>query len=310
MNIVFAGTPAFGIPCLEALALSTHTIQAIYTQPDRPAGRGLKLQASPVKTWAEIHQIPVYQPLHFKEDKDVQALAALNPDIMIVIAYGLILPRRILELPRLGCINVHASILPRWRGASPIQQAILQGDIETGVTIMQMEAGLDTGPMLATARCEVAHMNAHELHDRLAQLAVTPLLQTLDELHRGKAKAIIQNNELATYAPKINKADAAINWHQSAHLIEQQIRAYNPWPIAFTEAGDQRLRIYEASIVALDHTHPPGTVLSVERKGILVAAGTDALLITSIQWPGAKAMSVANWFQADRQHLLIDLVLQ
>ena len=310
MKIVFAGTPAFGLPCLEALASSSHELQAVYTQPDRPAGRGLKLQASTIKAWAEAHHIPVYQPLNFKEEADVQALAALQPDIMVVIAYGLILPQSVLGLPRLGCINVHASLLPRYRGASPIQQALLEGDMQTGVTIMQMEAGLDTGPMLTRASCDIGMDNAQELHDRLSQLAVTPLLHTLEELAKGQANPCLQNNDLATYAPKINKADAAINWHLSADQIDRQIRAYNPWPISFTEAGDQRLRIYKASIVRKEHTHQPGTIISIDNKGMLVAAGNDALLIEYLQWPGAKAMSVRDWFQPERHKSLINLILQ
>ena len=202
LNIVFAGTPTFALPCLDALATSTHRLQAIYTQPDRPAGRGRKLQASAVKEWAEAHQLPVFQPLNFKQEGAINELASIAPDIMVVIAYGLILPRAVLELPRFGCINVHASLLPRWRGASPIQQAILHGDAETGITIMQLDAGMDTGPMLTRIPCTIANDTAGELHDRLSQLAASPLLATLEAIAAGRAQADAPDNNIATHAPK------------------------------------------------------------------------------------------------------------
>lgn len=310
MNIVFAGTPAFGIPCLDALAASSHQLQAIYTQPDRPAGRGRKLQASPVKEWAQTHQLPVFQPINFKEDVAVNELAALDPDILVVIAYGLILPRKVLELPRLGCINVHASLLPRWRGASPIQQAVLHGDKESGVTIMQMDIGLDTGAMLMRAPCAIDNNTAGELHDRLAQLAVKPLLATLDALASGKALPEEQDNNAATYAPKINKEDAAIDWHKPATVIDRQIRAFNPWPITHTQADDLTLRIYDATIIDQTHSATPGTVLSINKNGMLVATGEQALLVTRLQFPGGKAMTVADWLHAERHQLYVNQVLR
>jgi methionyl-tRNA formyltransferase len=310
MKIVFAGTPAFGLPCLEALATSPHQLQAIYTQPDRPAGRGRKLQASPVKEWAQNHQLPIYQPLNFKEDAAVNELAALAPDVLVVIAYGLILPRRVLELPRLGCINVHASLLPRWRGASPIQQAILHGDKESGVTIMQMDVGLDTGAMLMRASCDINNSTAGDLHDRLSQLAVMPLLATLEKLASGHASPEEQDNNLATYAPKITKEDAAINWHNPATAIDRQIRAFNPWPITYTQADDVTVRIYEATIIDQKHSATPGTVLSIDKNGMLVAAGEQALLVTRLQFPGGKAMTVADWLHAERHQLYVNQVLQ
>ena len=310
LNIVFAGTPAFGLPCLDALAASAHQLQAIYTQPDRPAGRGRKLQASAVKEWALAHQLPVLQPLNFKQDEAISELAALTPDVLVVIAYGLILPRAVLDLPRLGCINVHASLLPRWRGASPIQQAVLQGDAETGITIMQMDSGLDTGDMLTRVSCPIGgHETAGNLHDRLAQLAADPLLATLDALASGQARAEAQDNNVTTYAPKISKADAAINWHQPAIAIDRQIRAFNPWPIAYTQINNTTLRIYQAKIVDKAHSQPPGTVLSVDKQGILVAAGEQAILIEQLQFPGAKTMTVADWLHADRPQIYVNLVL-
>lgn len=310
MNIVFAGTPAFTLPCLDALATSQHRLQAIYTQPDRPAGRGRKLQASAVKEWAQTHQLPVQQPINFKQNETIDQLASYAPDILIVIAYGLILPRVVLDLPRLGCINVHASLLPRWRGASPIQHAILKGDTETGVTIMQMDAGMDTGAMLTHVSCAIGNDNAGQLHDRLAQLAIAPLLATLDALEAGQIKGTEQNNDLATYAPKINKEDAAINWQEPAVVIDRQIRAFNPWPIAHTHTNDTTLRVHQARLVSQTHSEKPGTILSIDKTGILVAAGELAVLIERLQFPGAKAMAVADWLHAERGQLYAGLVLQ
>ncbi len=311
LNIVFAGTPAFTLPSLNALAASNHHLLAVYTQPDRPAGRGRALQASAVKTWAQAHQIPIFQPLNFKDSQAIADLAALSPDILVVIAYGLILPQAVLDLPRLGCINVHASLLPRWRGASPIQQAILHGDQQTGVTIMQMDAGMDTGAMLITTSCPInSDDTAEHLHDRLADLATTPLITTLDALSIGMPQATIQDEALATYAPKIQKEAAAINWHKSAREIDRQIRAFNPWPIAWTQAGDHVLRIHQARSIAQAPTKPPGTITSIGKHGMLVATGEHTLLVERIQFAGGKVMSVADWLNAGRNQLHIDLVLK
>ena len=310
LKIVFAGTPAFALPCLNALISSKHSLQAIYTQPDRPAGRGRKLQASAVKEWALAHQLPIIQPLNFKEKETISELASFTPDVMIVIAYGLILPRSVLELPRFGCINVHASLLPRWRGASPIQQAILHGDIETGVTLMQMDAGMDTGGMMARINCTIGSDTAGELHDRLAQMACAPLLTTLDAIASGREIIEKQNNDLATYAPKINKEDAMIDWKKTAIEIDRQIRAFNPWPIAFTHVDDMNIRIHQAQIASLVHSEPPGTILSIDKNGLLVAAGDQALLVKCLQFPGGKAMSVADWLHAGRDKLPVNLILQ
>jgi methionyl-tRNA formyltransferase len=309
MNIIFAGTPALGLPCLEALFSSRHQLIAVYTQPDRPAGRGRQLLASPVKKWATEHQIPVYQPSHFKQPETINELAALKPDIIIVIAYGLILPRTVLDIPRFGCINVHVSLLPRWRGASPIQQAILNNDLETGITIMQMDEGLDTGPMLTNVSCPIEKATAGELHDRLATLAVPPLLKALDDLESGQATFKPQDNRLATYAPKINKEEAVINWHQSAKQIDCQIRAFSPWPIAQTLANGVTLRVHQAAIVAKDHSSLPGTILAIDKQGIVVACGEDAIIIQRLQFPGGKAMAVAEWLNAHRHQLQVNLVL-
>lgn len=310
LNIVFAGTPEFGLPCLDALIQSTHHIQAIYTQPDRPAGRGRKLQASAVKEWALSQNIPVYQPLNFKTPETIAELDHLKPDVLIVIAYGLILPRAVLEIPRLGCINVHASLLPRWRGASPIQHAILSGDDQSGITIMQMDVGMDTGDMLCTIECPISHLDtAGSLHDHLAEISAKPLLAVLDELASNQARPEMQNNELATYAGKINKEDALINWQHSAVEIDRRIRAFNPWPIAYTKLGNDILRIHQAQVCDMECTQAPGTIISLDKKGMVIATGNNGLLVNKIQFPGAKAISVADWINSGKTQLHLGLVL-
>lgn len=310
LNIIFAGTPEFGLPCLEAISQSSHNLMAVYTQPDRPAGRGRKLHASTIKEWAVAHDVPVYQPLNFKTQEAVDELAALKPDLMIVIAYGLILPRQVLNIPHLGCVNVHASLLPRWRGASPIQQVVLHGDAQTGVTIMQMDVGLDTGPMLAKAICDIrATDTAGSLHDKLAVISAKPLLDTIDLLAQGLAKSQVQDDALATYAKKINKEDGCINWHHPAAIIDQQIRAFNPWPIAYTSLNDEPLRIHEASPIELTADAAPGTVLSLDKKGMLVATASGGLLIKKIQFPSAKAVSIADWLNSGKTQLHVGLRL-
>lgn len=310
LQVVFAGTPAFGLPCLDAIAQSNHKIKAVYSQPDRPAGRGRKLQASPIKEWALAHAIPVYQPLNFKYPETVAELAALQPDVLIVIAYGLILPRSVLEIPRLGCINVHASLLPRWRGASPIQHAILGGDTVSGVTVMQMDVGMDTGDMLLKAECPITSEDtAGSLHDKLAQLSATPLMATLAALANHEANPEKQDNALTTYAGKINKEDARIQWQQSAFEIDCLVRAYNPWPIAYTAVGEDMLRIHQARATEITCNQKPGTVLQIDRSGLLVATGDKALLIEKIQWPGGKIITLADWLNAGRTQLPVGLVL-
>lgn len=310
LNVVFAGTPEFGLPCLEALFHSSNRLQAIYTQPDRPAGRGRKLQASAVKEWALAHNLPVYQPLNFKTPESVAELVDLKPDVLIVIAYGLILPRAVLEIPRLGCINVHASLLPRWRGASPIQQAILSGDDQSGITIMQMDAGMDTGDMLCKVVCPISNLDtAGSLHDQLSAISAQPLLATLDTLAKNQIQAEIQNSELATYAHKINKEDALINWHDSAMAIDRLVRAFNPWPIAYTPIGEEILRIHQAQVIDVNSSEFPGTIISLDKKGLLIATGSKALLVTKIQFPGAKAISVADWLNSGKTQLHPGLIL-
>ena len=310
LNIVFAGTPEFGIPCLDAIMSSKHNLQAVYTQPDRPAGRGRKLQASAVKEWATAKNIPVFQPVNFKIQENIDELAALKPDLMVVIAYGLILPQKVLSIPNFGCINVHASLLPRWRGASPIQHAILYGDKETGVTIMQMDKGMDTGAMLKEISCPINNDTSSSLNLRLSEIAASPLLETIDNIANSNIISTPQDENLATYAPKISKIDAKINWNKPAIEIDCQIRAFNPWPITYTEVDDTVIRIYKATIIPEEHNKKPGTILSLDKKGILVATGKDALLIEQIQFPGAKALSVADWLLAARNQLYVGLILQ
>lgn len=310
LRVVFAGTPEFGLPCLDALAQSDHEILAVYTQPDRPAGRGRKIQFSAVKEWALQHQKPVYQPLNFKSPEAIDELIALAPDVLIVIAYGLILPRAVLDIPRFGCINVHASLLPRWRGASPIQHAILHGDSESGVTIMQMDVGMDTGAMLSKVACPITtDGTASSLHDKLAQISAAPLLDTLDKLSKSEARLELQNDEFATYAGKIKKEDALINWQQSAIEIDRMIRAFNPWPIAFTTVGEDVLRIHKAQATEHETKQAPGTILRIDKKGMLIATGNKSLLVEVIQFPGARAITVADWLNAGRTQLYEGLVL-
>lgn len=310
MNIVFAGTPPFTLPCLNALANSKHRLTAVYTQPDRPAGRGHKLQASPVKIWAEKHGIPVHQPLNFKTQESIDTFTALAPDIMIVIAYGLILPRTILSVPRYGCVNAHASLLPLWRGASPIQQAILHHNIDTGITLMQMDEGMDTGAILATASCSIDNQDtAGTLHDKLAALAPPLLLKLLDNLLSGHATPQAQDNHLASYAPKIKKEDAAICWRQSASAIDCQIRAFNPWPIAYTHAGDATIRVHKARILKQASDAEPGTIIAIDKDGIRVATGEQTLVIEQLQFAGGKVISVSDWLNAKHLQLHVQQVL-
>jgi methionyl-tRNA formyltransferase len=311
LNIVFAGTPGFTCPSLDALNASRHHLSAIYTQPDRPAGRGRTLQPSAAKQWALAHDIPVLQPEHFKDQTTQETLKALKPDVLVVIAYGLILPPAILDIPRLGCINVHASLLPHWRGAAPIQYSILNGDTTTGVSIMQMDQGMDTGPVLNTASCPILPVTtAADLHDTLATLACEPLLRTLDELTLGTAHPLAQANQNATYAPKITKQDAIIDWNKPAIAIERLIAAFNPWPIARTQAGEHTLRIHKARATTTPCTAEPGCIMSLDTSGLMVATSDGLLCIETLQFPGGKILTVADWLNANKKTLYTGLVLQ
>lgn len=300
LRILFAGTPEFAAIHLRGLLESEHQLLGVYTQPDRPSGRGKKLQASPVKQMAEAAGIKVFQPASLKNEAAQQELAALGADVMVVVAYGLILPREILDAPRIACLNVHASLLPRWRGAAPIQRAIEAGDAESGITIMQMDAGLDTGNMLATASCAIDHnTTAASLHDQLAELGLPLLLEVLGSLPEHLANGRVQNEELATYATKILKPEAEINWRESAEVVAGKIRAFNPFPISYTFLSGERLKIHaaharnEAGMAA-----SPGTILTSAPKTIVVACGEGQLHISQLQLPGGKALSAEQLMNA------------
>ncbi len=289
------------MPALEALVRSSHRVVAVYTQPDRPAGRGQQLAASAVKQCALRHGLPVEQPATLREPAAVERLQRWSADVMVVAAYGLLLPPAILQTPRLGCINIHASLLPRWRGAAPIQRAIAAGDQQTGVTIMQMEAGLDTGPMLLTRAVQIeARETAASLHDRLATLGAEALLDALDEVAQGAATPQVQPADGVTYATKLRKEEATIDWSRSAAEIDRQIRAFDPWPVAETRWNGQQLRVWQAIPIDSPASNGPGQVIATSAAGIDVGTGTGVLRLTRVQSAGRKAMSAAEFLKAHR----------
>ncbi|MDV6253757.1 methionyl-tRNA formyltransferase [Vibrio sp. EA2] len=309
LRIVFAGTPDFAARHLAALLSSEHEVIAVYTQPDRPAGRGKKLTASPVKNIALEHDIPVYQPENFKSDEAKQALADLNADIMVVVAYGLLLPQVVLDTPKLGCINVHGSILPRWRGAAPIQRSIWAGDAETGVTIMQMDIGLDTGDMLkiATLPIEATDTSA-SMYEKLADLGPQALIDCLADIAADKAVPVKQDDELANYAKKLSKEEARINWSDDAAHIERCVRAFNPWPMSHFEAAENSIKVWQSRVAEQTSDKPAGTIVQADKTGIYVATGNGVLVLEQLQVPGKKAMPVqdilnsrASWFEVGTQ---------
>jgi methionyl-tRNA formyltransferase len=302
LRLGFAGTPEFAVPALDALR-EAHRICAVFTQPDRPAGRGQPLHASPVKTRALEHGLRVHQPASFKSPEALEILRSLGLDALVVVAYGLILPPAALQSPKLGCINIHASLLPRWRGAAPIQRAVLAGDATTGVTIMRMEAGLDSGPMLASRAIDIgADDTAKTVHDRLARLGAELIGETLDALKEGGVREVPQPSEGVTYAEKINKAEALIDWQQDAVQVWRRVRAFNPWPIAETRLNGAQLRIWDAEMRDAG-TVPgtePGMVLAATRDGIDVACGRGILRVLRLQLSGRKPLFARDFIKGLR----------
>jgi methionyl-tRNA formyltransferase len=302
LRIVFAGTPDFAVPPLKSLIENDLKPVAVLTQPDRPAGRGRRLQGSPVKIAAEKAGIAVLQPATLKSPPEQESVASLEPDLIVVVAYGLILPREILECPKHGCWNIHASLLPRWRGAAPIQRAIEAGDGETGVCIMQMDEGLDTGPILGRAVCPIDRdETAGSLHDKLAELGARELIRCIRALQTGSPpQPRAQPEEGVCYARKLVKSEAKIDWQDQAEVIERRIRAFDPWPVAWCMINGERTRIWAAEVIDSDHKEPPGRVLAVKRKGFDVACGDGVVRLKELQRPGGRRISAQSYLNAAR----------
>ena len=308
LRIVFAGTPEFAARHLQALLDAGLTPLAVYTQPDRPAGRGQKLMASPVKQLAVAHGIPVLQPATLRDPAAQAELAALAPELLVVVAYGLILPQVVLDIPRLGCINSHASLLPRWRGAAPLQRAVQAGDAESGVTGLQMEAGLDPGPMLR----KVTTPNGPDdtggsLHDRLAELGAAAVVAAIPQLAAGELEGEVQDDALATYAHKLNKDEARLDWSRPAAELERLVRAFNPWPICHTSLAAAPLKVLAAEVA--EGQGAPGTLLAAERDGLVVACGTGALRLTRLQLAGGKPLAFSDLYNSRREQFAPGQVL-
>lgn len=309
LRIIFAGTPVFAAHHLQALIDSEHEIVAVYTQPDRPAGRGKKLTPSPVKAIALENDLAVEQPLSLK-DSDAQAtLKSYQADVMVVVAYGLLLPQAVLDTPVYGCLNVHGSLLPRWRGAAPIQRAVEAGDTETGITIMQMDKGLDTGDMLLKVACEItATETSASLHDKLMQMGPAPLLDVLSKLQEKGLIPEKQDDTLACYAEKITKQEAEIQWHEPAEKIIKKIQAFNPFPVAYSFFNEARIKFYSAEILESNGQHSAGEIIFFNEKGLAVACGEQAIVISTLQLPNKKAMTCkelingySDYFSAGQQ---------
>lgn len=298
LRVIYAGTPDFAVPALRALLASEHDVCAVYTQPDRPSGRGRKLTASPVKQVALEHDVAVYQPATLRDQTAQETLAALNADVMIVAAYGLLLPEAVLNAPRYGCLNIHASLLPRWRGAAPIHRAILAGDDESGVTIMQMAKGLDTGNMLHKFHCPITpEMTSSMLHDILAEGGAAALMATLDQLIDGTLQPEVQDEQYVTYAQKLDKAEAVIDWRESADTLCRKVCALHGWPVAETQYQGKRLRIWGTAVshVASVDNAQAGEILEASREGIDVQTGEGVLRLTQLQLPGKKALHASDF---------------
>ena len=308
MRIVFAGTPEFAAEHLQALLDSPYQVVAVYTQPDRPAGRGQKLMPSPVKQLAVAHDIPVLQPPTLRNPEAQAELAALQPDLLVVVAYGLILPQVVLDIPRLGCINSHASLLPRWRGAAPIQRAVQAGDSESGVTVMRMEAGLDTGPMLLKVVTAItAEDTGGSLHDRLAKMGPPAVIEAIAGLQAGTLHGEVQDDALATYAHKLNKDEARIDWSRPAIELERLVRAFNPWPVCHSTLKGESVKVLAAKLTTGQGT--PGEILSASKDGLVVACGEQALCLTRLQLPGGKPLNFSDLFNSRREQFAAGTVL-
>jgi len=302
LRIIFAGTPDFAARHLDALLSSEHQVVGVFTQPDRPAGRGKKLMPSPVKVLAEEKSLPVFQPASLRAEENQQLVANLNADVMVVVAYGLILPKAVLAMPRLGCINVHGSLLPRWRGAAPIQRSLWAGDAETGVTIMQMDVGLDTGDMLFKLACPITEEDTSAtLYDKLAELGPQGLIATLQQLAQGTAQPQVQDEAQATYAEKLSKEEARLDWSLSAAQLERCIRAFNPWPMSWFAVDEQPVKVWKASVIPSKPTDKPGTIVEVSKAGIQVATADGILNLESLQPAGKKAMSAQDLLNSRRE---------
>jgi methionyl-tRNA formyltransferase len=298
MRIVFIGTGEIGVPTLQALQKSEHELVGVVTQPDKPVGRAQKITAPPVKAALSESMMSILQPTRIKDSQSIEEIRVLAPDAIVVMAYGQILPRAVLEIPKITCLNLHASLLPRWRGAAPIQAAIAAGDRETGITVMFMDEGLDTGDILLQRKVDIsASETGATLHDRLAQIAPETLLESLRLLAAGNTPRIRQNKALATYAPKLNREAGKINWNESTEAIERKIRAYNPWPGAFTEFAGRNLKLFSAAIV--DLRGKPGEILRKDRE-LVVATSDRALSLTEIQLEGKKRMTASEFLRGER----------
>lgn len=310
LRIIFAGTPDFAARHLDALLSSQHQIVGVFTQPDRPAGRGKKLTASPVKVLAEQHGIPVYQPKSLRQAEGQEMVKALHADVMVVVAYGLILPQAVLDMPRLGCLNVHGSLLPRWRGAAPIQRALWAGDRSTGVTIMQMDAGLDTGAMLHKLECPILLQDTSAtLYAKLAELGPQGLLETLERLADGQITAEPQDEAQATYAEKLSKEEARLNWQLPAAQLERCVRAFNPWPVSYFVIDEQPIKVWKCEVSATVHHALPGTIIHADKNGIQVATSDGVLTILELQPAGKKVMTAQDLLNSRREWFISGNVL-
>ena len=310
LKIIFAGTPDFAAKHLQALLNSPHQVIGVFTQPDKPAGRGNKLTASPVKQLALQNNLPVYQPISLKDSANQQIIADLNADIMIVVAYGLILPQTVLDMPKYGCLNVHGSLLPRWRGAAPIQRACWAGDTETGITIMQMDVGLDTGDMLYKEKCHIEDDDTSAtLYNKLAQIGPDALLKTLKLIIEGKAKPEKQNESQVTYATKLSKQEAKLNWNLTATQLERCIRAFNPWPVSYFEINGELIKVWQANVISETTDKTPGTILRADKSGIQIATQDGVINMTLLQPAGKKPMSAQDFLNSRKAWFIVGNII-